>query len=92
MESVNLVKKNGLFLGMEEVPSKKTGEIFVILNFCFDTETIRIFDNADRELWKQISTQGLKAHDKCIVEGELKLRRGEKNNYWNYSIKTIKKF
>ena len=36
MENANLIKKNGLFLGMEEISSKKTGEIFVVLNFCFD--------------------------------------------------------
>ena len=87
-----LVEKKGLFLGTEEITSKKTGEIYVQHKFVFDTEIYSVFDNEDRELSKIITSNQIKSADRIICSGELKLRKSkEGNTYWNYQIKQIKK-
>lgn len=89
----NLVKKNAIYLGMEEIKSTKTGteKTYVKHRFSIDAENYDIFDNEDKEYCKQLSSQGIKQYDKCCLEGEFKLRRGEKNSFWSYDLKNIKK-
>ena len=92
VNNVNLVKKNGIYLGSEEVIFKTTGEIFNKHSFVFDTETTSIFINSSNDnLLKQIINTGIKPNTFIEVEGELKLKKGKEKTYWNYSIKTIKK-